>query len=285
MKATHFLFAVALLLVAGLALGLSAPSDSARADPAITVGFDMNTTGNTCPGTGSGDCTLGAIDRCASVANVQGTTFDVDLFIQGLNNGFSIWIANIEFPDPINTNAELTLLNSVENNTAFNLIVQSTGSIFVPGDENVPDPPGSTEAGTPFHANGGEFGTFEGTDFTRGVLGRYTFTVGAGATSGVYGLTLDPAVSQYLQGSLNGPGTPYTVDQIWDANSSPQYGVIALGVLCPGAPATPAPVGGIAELPSVFNTPAIPYTALAGAAAAALVLAAAAWWARRRWLR
>jgi hypothetical protein len=48
---------------------------------------------------------------------------------------------------------------------------------------------------------------------------------------------------------------------------------------------SPAPVGGIAELPDVSESAACGYAALAGLAAAALVaLSAGAWYARRRWL-
>jgi hypothetical protein len=30
----------------------------------MVIGFDMGTAGNSCPGTGTADCTLGTIDSC-----------------------------------------------------------------------------------------------------------------------------------------------------------------------------------------------------------------------------
>ncbi len=59
-----------------------------------------------------------------------------------------------------------------------------------------------------------------------------------------------------------------------------------LGWTATVSPPTPAPVGGIAELPDVSDSSAPNYLALAGLAAAALVaLTAGGWYARRRWLR
>jgi hypothetical protein len=278
---TLVLAAVALAaLISLLWLGVFSHGDSAQASPTLVVGFDMNPYGspaNTCPNDGVTDCTIGSVQRCKLVPNTAGTTFDVDVFVTGLTNGFTAWNANVTFPDP-NTAAKLTLTSHVaETDTSVNLITQSAGSSNMSASEAVPDPPGSTEAGSPHHCGVTEGGTSEGVAFTQGVLGRYQFTVGAGATSGYYGLTL-PSVALSLTDKDAGT---YTVDEIWDYNHDPQYGIIALGVRCPGIP-----VGGLAVLPEVSGSSTPNYIVLAGlAAAAVLAITAGGWHARRRWLR
>jgi hypothetical protein len=260
--------------------------NSVRADSTLVVGIDMdpyNTPANTCPNDGVTDCTIGSVETCKHVDNVAGTTFDVDVFVTALTNGFHQWSANIEFPDP-STAADLTLSSHIaEIDAGVNLIMQSGGSAPFSSSESAPDPPGSTDQGSPHHASAADIGTAEGPGFTQGVLGRYEFTVdyeadGVG-TPGYYSLTLPPP----FVGLTDQFAVLYTVDEIWDYDFTPQYGIIALGVPCP---ASAAPVGGVAELPDVSGSTGPNYIALAALATVAVAaLTAAACYARRRWLR
>jgi hypothetical protein len=193
---------------------------------ALAVGIDMDPfaePANSCPGTGTEDCTLGSIETCKSVPNLAGETFSVDTFIQGLPRGFLAWNYNLLFPDTT-TPARLTLSSIVaEADPLVNLIAQSEGSVPLPLSEEVPDPPGSTEPGSPFHAAVAEWGTAENTPpFTQGVLARYEFTVGEGAENGVYAFTLDPE----FVGILDEDSIMYTIDVIGS-------GLVALGEDCP----------------------------------------------------
>ena len=224
---TFVLAAVALaVLISLLSLGAFSRSDSAQASGTLVVGFDMDpqsTPANTCPNDGVTDCTVGSVERCVFVPITPGTTFEVDVFVTGLTNGFLAWNANIDFPDTA-TPAKLTLSSHVaEVNPSVNLIAQSAGSAPLSFSERAPDPPGSTEPGSPHHAAVAEMGTGEDTPpFTQGVLARYEFTVGAGATSGLYALTLHPEFVAMLDKN----GTLYTIDLIGS-------GLLALGLDCP----------------------------------------------------
>lgn len=108
----------------------------AHADPTLVVGLDMDPTGNFCSGSAI-DCTLGDIDQCVSVANTEGLEFDIDLFIQGLTNGFLLWNENLNFPD-----TELIVQADDQTNAAFVLTAQAVGSNVSPYSETTPGPPG-----------------------------------------------------------------------------------------------------------------------------------------------
>ena len=208
-----------LLLALVLALGLSATSQTARADPGIDVGLDMDPTGNFCSGSGS-DCTLGTIDQCIAVPNTAGYDFQVDLWVSGLGNGFEAWSDNLAFP-----NGQLIVQAENVANAGYILLVQTPGSSLVNLNEAVPD------ATSPHMAAVADFGTVETTPpFTRGVLDRLTLRVANGATPGVYSLTLTgPPLGAYVDKD----GLEYVVDRIWDANFVPKYGLVALGTTCP----------------------------------------------------
>ena len=65
-----------------VAVGTACPSPSSATATGMVIGFDMNTAGNSCPGTGTSDCTLGTIDSCVSVS--PGDSFVFDVFLEGL---------------------------------------------------------------------------------------------------------------------------------------------------------------------------------------------------------
>ena len=286
MKAAENAVSLALLgagLILGLALSLelAVPSNSARANPGVIVGLDMDPAGNFCSGPAV-DCTLGPIDDCISVPNTPGLEFSIDLFITGLTNGLAGWNENVNFPDS-------QVIVQAEDSASGGVVIlaQSTGSVVTNLSEDVPDP------APPFHAAAVDLSTSETTPpFTKGVLDRLTLRVAPGATTGVYGLTLDgPPLAAYPDQDAH----LYAVDQKWDASFTPSYGIIALGVPCGPlpTPTPPAVVGGSVDLERAApaasadgsDAPAIPYAALAGLAVAAFVLTAGAWCARRWWAR
>jgi hypothetical protein len=268
------------VLGAGLVVGLSllalslSGGGSTHAQGPIVLAIDMDPTGNSCPGDGVTDCTLGTIDRCVSVPATQGTTFDIDGVVKNLWNGHIGWNWDLAFPDSAGA-AKLTLTAEILQNSAVNLIMQSAGSTPIFDGDNVPD------ATSPHGANMLDFGTAETTPpFTKGVESRMTFTVGAGATPGLYSFSIVPGT--YAVADVF--ATNYAAVKVLD--SEDDCAVLALGVACPQVGACPDPVGGIAELPDVAGSSGPPYAALAGLAAAALAaFAAGAWYARRRWVR
>lgn len=65
-----------------VAVGQACPSLASATATGIAIGFDMNIAGNSCPGTGTADCTLGPIDSCVSVS--AGGSFTFDVFLEGL---------------------------------------------------------------------------------------------------------------------------------------------------------------------------------------------------------
>ena len=251
----------------------------ASAQEPIILAIDMDpysTPANTCPGDFIHDCTVGSIERCVSVPTVAGTTFAVDALVLLLSNGHANFAWDLAFPD-IASSADLTMTAQVETASQVNLISQSVASAPVSWSELVPD------AISPHTASTTDLSSSETTPpFTQGTESRMTFTVGAGATPGLYGFSFVP--DAYWVGDENGESySSHTGITVLDSNSVPQYGVLALGMPCPSGV---IPVGGIAELPNVSGSSGPPYTALAGIAAPALVaLTTGAWYARRRWAR
>jgi len=259
---------------------------TAHAQGPITLGIDMDpyaTTANSCSGDGVTDCTLGPIDKCVSVPATEGTTFEIDAYVDDLWFGHAGFNWDLDFPDTA-SGANLTMVNQIPDplaggNAAINLILQSAGSgPLTDPSEPVPD------ALTP-HVQGmaDVFGTNEMTPpYTQGTQVRYEFSVGASATPGLYYFSFVPLTVEVL----NQHGLGYTMlgagINVLDANSTSQYGVLALGVACPG----PVPVGGIAELPDASGSPGRIYIALAALTTATLIaLTAVAWYASRRWPR
>ena len=73
---------VGTIVVALAVLGVSLfghTNQTTSASTPITVGFDMNVAGNTCPGTGVADCVLGPIDTCVQIGGPSTITVDVYL--------------------------------------------------------------------------------------------------------------------------------------------------------------------------------------------------------------
>ena len=269
------------LIVGALSL-LGGEAGQAQAQTPITVGFDMNTAGNSCSGSGI-DCTLGPIDSCVHVPTGGGSiTFDV--FLKDLpgppsEGGIASFGYRIgEKQDRVvgtvagytHTDGAVNLIfaRDFDNPQEFSDVVGTTVPFW---DALVLDL-GETEFNPPY---------------TQGVLSRLTVDV-TGASDGLYGLTIEPTWENYIvvgdafadnychpDDAGDGPGPFQGGCDILDAYDG--YGLIAVG-------ATACAVGGIAELPEVAgsadSTPHI-YIALAGCVSLALVTACA-WYARRR---
>lgn len=255
------LFLTALVASVFLVARLGASGGTSQAQGPVIVGFDMDTTGNSCPFDGT-NCTLGNIDRSVDVPS-GGGVIEFDVFLEDLPGSESIlgWGAQIGgWPG--------TLTGQVCEVGTVNLPAQPGSNMLVPPcGELVPD-------STPPHSAAvSDLGAAEfNPPYTHGTLGRYTLDT-TGVADGVYGLTL----SNVLAGNdgANDLCLLYGC-QIRDANSRPVYGMIRVG----------QPVGGIAELADASGSSAPNYIALAGlAAVAVVVLTAGAWYVRRRWVR
>jgi len=255
---------VGLLLIAGATLAIALATvlgvwhgeGPAKADSSMVVGLDMdpfNGGGNFCGGNGV-DCTLGPIDRCTQVPNQADQEFQVDLFVQNLDNGFENWNENINFPasNIVPPNGVLQLWTEDVTNPAFVLPAQSTGSLLANFGADTPD------AISPHSSSVQESGTTEGLWATRGVLDRMTLRVVTGAASGLYDLYLDgPPRGAYIDKD----GTTYSVAQIWDGGMGGLhvggYGIVALGVSCPAVTTTPTPTSTLTPTPTSTLTPTV----------------------------
>lgn len=218
--------------LAAAALGLSRVSGerAAHAQGPITLAVDMDpyTVGapNTCPGDSVNDCVVGPIERCVSVPNVPGTTFDVDIVVIGLWAGHSGWNWDLAFPDTTSL-AKLTMTAQTEVNPWVNLISQSPGSAPTSLTEGVPD------AASPHTAAAIDLGSSETTPpWTQGVLARMTFTIGEGATAGIYGFSFVPGTYSVTDQF----GGAYPDVTVLDWNSTPPSGIVAQEAPCEPPP-------------------------------------------------
>jgi len=184
--------------------------------------------------------TVGSIERCAEVANAEGTTFQVDVVLDGIPNfgadrtndlgGFNYYLyfpggtANVSAQTHWDAGATVAILDRAAGSGA-NLSFT----------EAVPDADGVHKVAE------GDFGTSEAG--SGGVLGRYTLTVQSGAASGVYYLSLDTVSVSDGAGfdAWDAPGDGIdkdedgAVDEDVLLDGATGYGVIALGVSCPPA--------------------------------------------------
>src|SRR3990172_11105292 len=246
----------------------------AEAHGAVVVGIDMVPDGSN---TGT---TLGAIDPCLAQPNTLAATFTVDAFIDAVPAGqnldgfnFPIGMAGTNDDadalidegassgDPFNNPPPVQLADFDNNDvkaTVANIINASDLSEGAP-DKTSPHSEAVGLTNTRLAAAG-----------TKGVLARYTLTVGVDnnthttvdnlAPDGLYYFTfnvftLTGGLVSFLSqdGSDWGPGPEgsHLVTSFHDANHAPdQFGILALGVPCPGG-ATPTPT----PTPTVTPTP------------------------------
>jgi hypothetical protein len=263
---------VAIMMAASLAW--EDRDKSAQATPALVVGFDMDPTGNSCPGDGVTDCTLGTIDPCVEVPS-GGGVITVDVFLDGLPNLGALQPDEggiVSFAYHIGEkygNTVGTLTAYTHTDKTINLLEQQpTGG--APNHQEFSEPTGTSVPC--WDAQYAELGDVEyNPNYTKGVLSRLTINT-AGRPDGYYYLTLDSVIvgdaasNDYCEPTSSN----YQGCDIKDANSTPQlYGLIAIGVSCEAAPTpipppsptpTPTPTTGPspAPTPTTSPTPAVP---------------------------
>jgi len=229
---------------------------SAQADPPVVVGFDMNPTGNSCPGTGNGggtDCTLGPIDSCVSVS--AGSSVEFDVFVDGIPGGEDLAGPDYYIGWDWWPAGSFTLASRTLQAAGTNLLVDDAGSSTLI-DASGPPPPHSS---SPDHSAIADLGTAEtNPPYTKGVLGRYTASVAPGTPPGIYGMVFDQSdtgapVYVYNQDSVD-MCTTYGCD-LWDAAHSPQYGLIAVDTACAAATPVPSPTASPTPSPVPSGTP------------------------------
>ena len=161
----------------------------------LIVAFDMNTAGNSCPGTGNAggtNCTLGVTDDCVEVS--AGATISFDVVLKDLPAGESF--AGPDYYVGWPASLPLTITQPVkagvgETTVGVNLIADDalSGS-FISNSSTVPN------AVSPHHATVADLGTAETSPpFTQGVVHRFRATVGAATLAGKYGLFFDQSLA------------------------------------------------------------------------------------------
>ena len=239
-----FLGATLVLLALAGAMGLAIQAVDAQQpiqDPdGVIVGIDMDTTDNSCPqgvaGVGA-NCTLGTLDaptdRCASVAAGAQVVFDV--FLEDLDTDSHLGQAyDLSGWPASGVDGTAPQITSVISTGAPAMITSRAGAIPINFSEAVPD------GDNPFTVAAADIGTAEyNPPYTHGVLERYTLDT-TGAAPGVYGMTISNlAVGRDTAADAAYPfyalGGDLTIQALWDANFSPQYGLIAVDTACPSA--------------------------------------------------
>ena len=272
-----FMGSVTVTALALAALWLSSgQADIARAQGPILFALDMDPTGNSCPGDGVNDCTLGTTDRCVQVSPGASFSFDVildDLPPHAPGQGIIaidfqlVWGASVSPPEA----DVIDITGRTMTSALVHVLQQAAGSAAL-----VHDPQAMPRLVPPYIGSVGDLYTSEpNPPWTHGTAWRGTATVSASAAPGVYSLKFDSNPITYGVGSVGplnectgGPGCIL------------QHGLVAVDKACPRL------VGGIAELPQVSDPSGLSLSALAGLAAAALLaLTAGAWYSRRRWVR
>ena len=231
---------------AGLALGLIGllvlaaawlvGRDAATADPGgwvTTVGIDMGTAGNTAT-------SLGTVDVCARID--AGSSGAIDVFIDNvLQVGHTSNVADLAGFNYFFTYPAGWSITAKNHLFLINAAGGSSGSDSL--STTVPDSDGS------YTSVVSDFGTAEtNPPYTQGVLGRYTLSVPAGTSAGLYYLGLNsvriknsqlPAKEQFDPprdwgvGVNNDADGATDEDLIKDKLSTPIYGMVSVGQDCP----------------------------------------------------
>ena len=208
-------------------LGQCGTSETVYDQPGVTVGIDMDPAGNSCPGDGLSDCTLGTIDRCVQVT--AGATLDIDVFLEGLDKPYpNDHILGAEYRINWVPADLLTVTAETHTSPTVNLLCQKEPRIVVPMAEQLPD------GASPHRVDIADFAAAEySPPYTHGTLGRYTVTVSGSAAPGLYRLTLKGIV---LGRDVPDPGGALPVETVLDAG-------LAVDSLCdPDADGVPFPV-------------------------------------------
>jgi len=223
--------AVLLLIIAALVFETAGARITTADASNPVVGVDMVPDGsNTATG-------LGAIDPCVEVANTAGTQFVIDAWLDEVPTGEDLDAFNypLNFPD--------SAVKMVDQN---NLIMTGPAGWF-DGSDGVPD------ASSPHIAGAADTGGSPVPTGTKGVIGRFTMEVLAGAGGGIYSFTFDTTPGAFTFASSNFNDWSGSVSEVQDGNHVPPFGQLALGVSC-SATVTPTP-SGTTGTPTPSETP------------------------------
>jgi len=219
---------VTALAVAALWLS-SGQADIARAQGPILFALDMDPTGNSCPGDGVNDCTLGAVDQCVQVSPGASFSFDVildDLPPHAPGQGLFaidfelVWGGSVSPPeaDVIDITARTNISPLVH------VLQQAAGSWAL-----LNDPQALPRQVPPYVGASGDMGTDEpNPPWTHGTFWRGAATVSAAAAPGVYKFRFDSNPLTYTVGAIG----PYN-----ECTAGPgcilQHGLVAVDKACP----------------------------------------------------
>ena len=229
----------------------------AESEAMVVLGIDVDPSDNTAT-------SLGTIDQCISVSS--GADFDIDVFLDEIPSPHNLG----GFEYRLNYDSTVFQVNATDHGAGTSLIMSQAGSsVLELGDCSAPGSPCPDTDGSLFVSivDTGAEASAEGPG-SLGVLGRYNLTVIGGEDS----LTLLSLSTLSFAGYE--PDVRLweaEVDQVWDGNFTPTYGVIAIDTPCPEFTATPAPTA-TATVP-VTATPAA-LTATVSATATPVVPAA-----------
>ena len=266
MSKTRLLLVVGVAIAAALTTALYVSRDghdAARAQVPVIVAIDMDPTGNSCPGDGVTDCTLGAINSCVSVAAGAVVPFDVivdNLPIhndpdsddgQGSIDFQLVWGASVSpaEPDVIDITAR------TEVSATVHYLQQAVGSGATLNDNQV-----LPRLLPPYVGSISDLGTSEeNPPWTQGTGWRGALTVDALAAPGLYKLELDSNPLTYGVGNV----VPYdecNTETAPGPGCTLQNGLVAVGLACPSLPTptpsvTPTPTGTVSPTGTASPTP------------------------------
>jgi hypothetical protein len=242
-----------LIALSACLLGNGQRAAQAESDATVVVGIDVDPNGNT-------PTSLGTIDQCISVSS--GANFDIDVFLDKVPSPHNLG----GFEYRLIYDSTKLQVNAIDHGAGTSLIMSQAGSGTLElGDCSAagspcPDTDGSLYASL---LDMGSQASAEGPG-SLGVLGRYTLqVVGGGGTLAYLTLTdlylagFEPAVTEWTG----------EIDQVWDGDFTPPYGIIAIDTPCPELTAPLAPT---ATVPATATPAALTATVPATATPAAL---------------
>jgi hypothetical protein len=233
----------------------SAEASGGTGNPPTIFGIDVDPTGNSCTPPiedppQDGYCTLGTIDKCIRVESTEtgtypGPVFNVDVFLDDIPTGKDLaggdWFMHYDsahlkvnriLPSPARCNAWLLGMKlgsgCADNGERPTVALPDTNGIL---NVSMVDGNGQLSAELPGVA---------GQD--RGVLDRYELAVTA-AGPALAQITFQPAPTYFASSSVG----RYNPTQVWDANYTPQYGLIAIDTPCPEGPPADSDGDGIPD--------------------------------------
>jgi len=232
----------------------STEASGGSGDPPTIFGIDLDPSGNSCvppdeeTSTG-GYCTLGTIDKCIQVESTEtgtypGPIFEVDVFLDDIPTGKDLGGADF-FMYYDKNYLQVNGWGGAGNGCRDWLLGTKLGSVacLEAGQTVFPDVDGAL--GVSLADTGGAAGAeLPG---ARGPLNRYRLQV-VQAGPKIVPITFAGAPTYFASSSVG----RYDPTQVWDANYSPQYGLIAIDTPC--APVTVTPTSTATLTPTATLT-------------------------------